>query len=91
MSANDNEEPTTTPKVVKFYPKDAAKDADNVLEQAMGHYKEVLVLGWLDDEVGTMDARATLGLKDGAEILWLVEKFKHNLMNGVYQGEPDDE
>lgn len=68
--------------VVKFYPKDAAKDADNVLEQALGVYDEVLILGWRKD--GNMDARATLGLKDGGDCLWLVEKFKHNLLSGVY-------
>ena len=78
-------------EVIKFYPKDAAKDADNVLEQAMGVYDQVLVLGWRKDEEGTMDARATLGLKDGADCLWLIEKFKFNLLAGVYQGEaPDD-
>lgn len=75
-------------EVVKFYPKDAAKDADNVLEQAIGVYDEVLVIGWRKDEQGTMDARATLGLKDGADVLWLIEKFKFNLLAGVYQGDP---
>lgn len=71
--------------VEKFYPADAAKDADNVLEQAMGNYSEVLVLGW--DKDGNFDARATLGLKDGADILWLIEVFKTKLMNGDYMGE----
>jgi hypothetical protein len=75
------------PQVVKFYPKDAAKDADNVLEQAIGRYSEVLILGW--NKEGFMDARATLGLKDGGEVLWLLEKFKINLLTGVY--EPGDE
>ena len=76
--------------VVKFYPKDAAKEADNVLEQAMGQYDQVLILGYLKDETGTMDARATLGLKDGGDMLWLLEKFKFNLLAGLYQGEPDE-
>ena len=70
------------PRVVKFYPKDAAKSADNVLEQAMGQYDQVLVIGWNKD--GDFDARATLGLKDGAECLWLIEVFKHKLMSGVF-------
>ena len=70
------------PSVVKFYPKDAAKSADNVLEQAMGQYDQVLVIGWNKD--GDFDARATLGLKDGAECLWLIEVFKHKLMSGVF-------
>lgn len=71
--------------VVKFYPKDAAKDADAVLEQAMGGFSEVLVIGW--DKEGFLDARATLGLKDGGDILWLIESFKTKLMNGDYTGE----
>lgn len=75
--------------VTKLYPRDAAKNADNVLEQAIGKYSEVLILGYLNDHVGTMDARATLGLKDGGDLLWLLEQFKFNLLAGVYQGEPD--
>jgi len=74
-------------EVVKFYPKDAAKSADNVLEQAMGQYDQVLVIGWNRD--GDFDARATLGLKDGAECLWLIEVFKHKLMSGVFELEDD--
>lgn len=68
--------------VVKFYPKDAALDPDNVLEQAMGDFSEVLILGW--DKDGNLDARATLGLKDGGDVLWLMEAFKHKLMSGDY-------
>ena len=68
--------------VVKFHPKDAAKDADAVLEQAAGNFSEVLVIGW--DKEGILDARATLGLKDGGDILWLIEAFKHKLMSGDY-------
>ena len=71
--------------VVKFYPKDAAKDADAVLEQSLGGFSEVLVIGW--DKEGFLDARATLGLKDGGDILWLIESFKTKLMAGDYVGE----
>lgn len=73
------------PQVVKLYPKNAAKDADNVLEQAIGQYSEVLIIGW--DKNGDFDARATLGLKDGADCLWLIEAFKFKLMNGDYMPE----
>lgn len=76
-------------EVVKFYPKDAAKNADNVLEQAMGQYDQVLVIGWNKD--GDFDARATLGLKDGGECLWLIEVFKHKLMGGAFMLEDGDE
>lgn len=71
--------------IVKFYPKDAAKDADAVLEQAIGGFSEVLVIGW--DKDGFLDARATLGLKDGGDMLWLIEHFKAKLMNGDYSGD----
>jgi len=67
--------------VVKFYPKDAATNADAVLEQAVGHYDEVMVIGY--DADGGLDVRATLGLKD-ADVLWLVEMFKAKLLNGDY-------
>lgn len=74
--------------VEKFYPRDAAKSADNVLEQAFGEYDEVLIIGW--DKNGDFDARATLGLKDGKDILWLVEAFKLKLMNGDFCTEVDE-
>lgn len=72
--------------VVKMYPANAAENADNVLEQAIGNFDEVLIIGW--DKSGMMDARATLGLKDGGDLLWLIEAFKTKLMNGDYM---DDE
>ena len=67
--------------VVKFYPKGAAVNADAVLEQAVGQYAEVLILGY--DADGELDVRCTLGLK-GADLLWLVESFKAKLINGDY-------
>lgn len=70
--------------VVKFYPADAAKSADNVLEQALGNYDEVIVIGW--DKSGHLDARATLGMKYGGDVLWLIETFKHKLLSGDYMG-----
>lgn len=73
--------------VVKFYPKDSAKDADNVIEQALGRYSEVLIIGY--DKDGQFDARATLGLKDGGDCLWLVEQFKLKLLMGDFN--PDGE
>lgn len=71
-------------EVIKFYPADAAKSADAVLEQAIGGFSEVLVIGWDND--GHIDARATLGLRDGGDMLWLIERFKAKLMNGDCSG-----
>lgn len=75
-------------KVVKLYTKDAAKNPDAVLEQALGSYQDVLVLGW--DEHGNLDARASLGLSRPGDLLWLVEAFKANMLDGVYAERGED-
>ena len=67
--------------VVKIFPKDAAKDPDAVLEQAIGQYDNVVIIG-LDKE-GMLDPRASLGL-NSANILWLIEVFKAKLLAGDY-------
>jgi hypothetical protein len=77
------------PNIVKFYPKNAASDPDNVLEQAMGAYSHVLILGWRKDD-GSLDGRASLNLKDGGDVLWILETFKFRLLAGDYSGEPDE-
>jgi hypothetical protein len=68
-------------EVVKFYPKDAAKSPDNVLEQAIGVYKNVFIVGY--DEDGDIDARASLGLTH-SDVLWLIESFKAQLLAGEF-------
>jgi hypothetical protein len=67
--------------IIKFYPKDAADNPDNVLEQAIGKYESLLILGF--DMDGDLDARASTNLNTG-EILILIEKFKAKLINGDY-------
>lgn len=76
-----------TDNVTKFYPRNAAEKADNVLEQSLGAYKSVLILGW--DHNGNMEARATLDFADGGEVLWLLENFKFQLLAGEYAGDPE--
>jgi hypothetical protein len=71
-------------KVTKLYPKDAAKSPDAVLEQAVGNFDSVVVLG-LNKE-GRLDVRADLGLTD-VEINWLLDKAKAFLVNGFVLGE----
>ena len=66
----------------KSYPKDAAKKPDNVLEQAMGNYESVFVIGY--DVDGELDARSTLNL-DPEEIIFMLEMFKHKLFAGDYE------
>lgn len=67
---------------MKFYPANAAENPDNVLEQAVGEYDSVLIIGW--DKNGELDCRASMNLKDGGDCLWLVELFKTKLMNGDF-------
>lgn len=67
--------------LIKFYPKDAADYPDNVLEQAVGCYESVLIIGW--DVDGFLDIRSSTNLNT-SDILYLVDKFKHKLLNGDY-------
>lgn len=62
------------------------KAADAVLKECVGNFKEVLILGY--DTDGYMDVLASAGMAPKAELLMLIENFKHALMNGVYD---DDE
>ena len=71
-------------KIIKFYPKNAADNPDSVLEQAVGVYDDVLVIGW--DKEGTMDVRASTGLQIG-EIFFLIDKFKHALFQGEFNAD----
>ena len=68
--------------IIKFYPMNAAENPDNVLEQAIGDFASVLIIGW--DKDGDLSARASLNLKGGPEVLWLLEAVKFKLMNGDY-------
>ena len=67
--------------IVKFIPKDAASSPDVVLEAAKGEYTKVVILGF--DEYGNLDPRASLNITY-QEILWMLELFKHNLLDGNY-------
>lgn len=64
--------------VIKMYPQNAAKDPNAVLEQAMGEYKNVLVLGFKEDN--RLEARADLGFTR-ANLLWCIETFKLMLLD----------
>lgn len=75
--------------VSKFYPKDAAKDPDAVLEQAVGVYEDVFILGYTRNS-DELQARSTSTLNIG-EILLMLETFKHKLIRGEYELDaPDD-
>lgn len=68
-------------EIIKFYKKDAAKEPDLVLEQAVGKYKSVLVIGW--DKEDKLDARSDLGI-NRKKALELIECFKFCLLRGDY-------
>lgn len=69
------------PKVVKFYPADAAKNPDNVLEQAVGVYDQVFTIGYNKD--GILEVRASTNFQV-REIFFALDAFKFKVLNGDY-------
>ncbi len=69
--------------IVKFRPRGYNNNPDAILEEAAGAYETVLLIGWNKD--GSFDARGSIG--DGPNLLWLVEAFKTQLMNGDFMGD----
>lgn len=67
--------------IVKIYPAGSAKDPDAVLEQSVGEYGSVLIIGW--DKAGALDVRSSTDINH-KDILWLMEVFKSKLLNGDY-------
>lgn len=67
--------------VIKFYPDNAASNPDNVLELAIGNYEKVFIIGYDND--GNLDARSSTNMTHES-ILWLLDKFKHKMLNGDY-------
>lgn len=68
-------------EVVKFYPKNAAQNPDAVLEQAVGVYDQVFVIGY--DKDGSFDARASLNFPM-RDIFFALDTFKFKVLNGDY-------
>lgn len=59
----------------------AARNPDNVLKDAVGGYQQVFIIGY--DLNGNMDARSSTNMTY-QEILWLLDAFRHKLLNGDY-------
>jgi hypothetical protein len=74
-------------EVVKFYPKGAAKNPDNVLEQAVGVYNEVFIIGY--DKDGQLDVRASTNFKV-RDVFFALEAFRFKVLNGEYDVEGHD-
>lgn len=70
-----------TDNVVKFYPQNAAQNPDAVLDQAIGQYDKVFVIGYSKD--GDLDVRGSLNFTIG-DIFFALEAFKHMVLAGEY-------
>ena len=55
--------------------------ADIVVEEAIGVYENVVIIGWNKEE--ELEVRASLNLSQ-SDILWLIETFKARLLSGEY-------
>ena len=66
--------------VQKFYPANAAENPDNVLEQCLGSFEDVVVLG-LDSD-GWVDIRVTTTLRD-ADVIALIARANFILMRAI--------
>ena len=65
-------------EVLKIYPEGAAKNPDNVLEQAAGEYESLFIVGYDHEE--TLVARASTNIKK-KDILWMLENFRLMLLD----------
>lgn len=72
-------------KVIEFPQKKDYSNADVVLQEAVGDYKDVLILGY--NHKGEFAARATKMFADGGHILWIMERFKFGLLAGDYSND----
>ena len=70
--------------VVKLHPPDPHEDPDNVINESLGVFDEVLVLGYNKD--GELEARASTNMQS-RDILWLLETFKQVFLEQKLQGE----
>jgi len=73
--------------IVKLYPDGSAENPDNVLEQAIGNYQEVFIIGYNKD--GELEVRASTNFTN-AQIIFALDHFKYKMHAGHY-GLDDDE
>lgn len=72
--------------VSKFYPKDAGKYPDFVLEQAIGVYEDLVIIGYTHD--GGLEIRSNTTFSE-TEIMNAIKTFEHNYYGGVYDQDDD--
>ena len=77
-------------KEIEPVTKNSHVNCDTVLEGAKGHCNEVLVIGQMslqDDDGQPLSKQYIAGsTADKLKLLFMVETFKKNLMDGVYDG-----
>ena len=73
--------------VVKF-PGETLLDLnpDDILEEAKGKLEKVLIIGYTHDEEEYFGS----SFADGMMAVWLLERFKHQLVNIVDEDDEDD-
>ena len=67
--------------VISLHTSNDVIGADIVVEEAIGVYENVVIIGWNKEE--ELEVRASLNLSQ-SDILWLVETFKARLLSGEY-------
>lgn len=67
--------------IINLYTSNEVAGPDIVIEEAIGVYENVVIIGWNKNE--ELDVRASLNLSQ-SDILWLIETFKIRLLNGEY-------
>ena len=65
--------------VIKFYPLATEAKPDTMLNQAIGEYESVLIMGYTSDGYLQVGGSANL---DKEKLLWMMEAFKLNLLQG---------
>lgn len=74
--------------ITKLYPKDAAKNPDFVLEQAIGCYADVVIIGYNHDD--ELEVRSNTTFSE-AEVMNAIKTFEHNYYGGMYDPVDEDE
>lgn len=68
-------------KIIEFQHPDRGVPPNQVLEQAVDKYENLVIIG--NDFEGVLDVRASSNMTH-SDVLWLIEMFKQKLLNGDY-------
>lgn len=62
-----------------------ANNPDDVLEQAMGIYQSVVIIGWAKDDEA-LECRASTNMSE-ADMIYVIEAAKHGMLSGEFEDE----